>query len=366
MTHLEQAACSEPTKLSHLLKERFPFLRCDTLQRVADVVCALVEKQTTNQKKLANGLPGSSSPEAKRKRLARCLQDDQLDACFLPFLISLLPKGKQVLTLDRTNWAYGETPLNLLVLGVVLEGFTLPLLWVALPHGGCSDSATRERLVARLLKHLPARRWKALVADREFIGQLWFTFLRTRGIRRVIRLRADTVVDELRTEVWFKTVQTGQLQCLFQKGWVYGSLMQVVATRDADGDLVVLATDVSVWETWQVYRLRWSIECTFSSMKTRGFDLERSAMIIAERLERLFGLVTLAWVCCLRIGVWRNALQPIPIKSHGRRAVSLVSYGWEYLAQAIRWEEKLAETYFGLLRYPFPAPGTARPQVVRY
>jgi hypothetical protein len=105
-----------------------------------------------------------------------------------------------------------------------------PARWVALPHGGCSDSATRERLVARLLKRLPALRWKALVADREFFGHEWFTFLRQRGIRRVIRIRADTVVDELRTDVWFETVQAGQLQCLFEKGRVYGSLMQVVAT----------------------------------------------------------------------------------------------------------------------------------------
>jgi hypothetical protein len=102
VTHPE-AACIEPIKLSFLLKERFPFLRRDTLQRASDVLYALIEKQTTNQKKLANGLPGTGTAEAKRKRLARCLQDEQLDACFLPFLISLLPPGKQVLTMDRTN-----------------------------------------------------------------------------------------------------------------------------------------------------------------------------------------------------------------------------------------------------------------------
>jgi len=59
--------------------------------------------------------------------------------------------------------------------------------------------------------------------------------------------------------------------------------MQVVATRAADGDLIVLATDLKVWDTWAVYRLRWSIECTFSSMKSRGFDLERSAVTHADR-----------------------------------------------------------------------------------
>lgn len=357
---LEETACLQLTKLSQLLKLHLPYLRSDTLQRVADVVSALIEKQTTNQKLLANGLPGLSTPEAKRKRLSRCFCDEQLGAdVFLSFLLSLLPAGKLVMSLDRTNWKHGDSSLNLLVLGVVLSGFTLPLVWVALDHGGCSDSATRERLVARLLRSLPAKRWKALVADREFVGRSWFTFLQKRKIRRVIRLRADTVVDELRTDVWFSDIQTGQLHCFFQKGRVYGSLMQVVATRDADGELVMLATDVSIWETWQVYQMRWSIECTFSSMKTRGFDLERSAMVIAERLERVFGLVTLAWVCCLKVGVWRNVLKPIPLKSHGRLAVSMVNYGWEYLAQAIRWEKTLAETYFDLLRHPFPSPGAA-------
>ena len=324
---------------------------------------ALNEKQTTNQKLLANGLPGLRTPEAKRKRLSRCFCDAQLDTdVFLSFLLSLLPAEKLVMRLNRTDWEYGNASLNLLVLGVVVSGFTrftLPLVWVALDHGGCSDSATRERLVARLLRDLPAFRWKALVADREFVGRSWFTCLQKRHIRRVIWLRADTVVDELRTDMWFSHIQTGQLHCLFQRGRVYGSLMQVVATRDADGELIVLATDVSIWVAWEVYQPRWSIECTFSNMKTRGFDLERSAMVIAERLEQLFGLVTLAWVCCLRVGVWRNALKPIPLKSLGRLAVSVVNYGWEDLAQAIRWEETLAETYFGLSRHPFPALGAA-------
>ena len=356
----EEAACIEAIKFAQLLKEHFPFLRRDTLQRTQDAVCSLIEQRTTNQQQWSQAMPGTSTPEAKKKRLGRCVQDQQLDGdFFLTFLISLLPTGKLILSLDRTNWEHGETPLNLLVLGVVLEGFTLPLVWVALEHGGCSDSATRERLVARLLKSLPARRWKALVADREFVGRHWFTFLSERKIRRVIRIRADSVVDELRVDQWFGDVQIGKKRCLFEKGWVYGCMMQVVATRAADGNLIVLATDLSVWDTWEVYRLRWSIECTFSSMKSRGFDLERSAITIADRLERLFGLVTLAWVCCLRVGVWMNACKPIPIKAHGRRALSVVQYGWQYLAQALRWNPTQADTYFSLLRQPFPSPSAA-------
>lgn len=355
------------TNLTTLLKQHFPFLRTDTLQRVEDVIRALVEKQTSNQRLLATALPGTASPEAKKKRLTRCIRDEQLDDdFFLQFLIALLPTGKLVLALDRTNWEYGEQPVNLLVLGVVLEGFTLPLVWTVIGHGGSSHTLTREKLVARLLKRLPARRWKALVADREFVGYLWFAFLRKRRIRRAIRIRADTIIDELRVDTWFSHVQVGKWHTLLEKAWVYRSLMHLVATRSADGELVVIATDLSIWDVWAVYKLRWSIECTFASLKRRGFDLERSAMTMADHLGRFFGLLTLAWVWCLRVGTWWNAWKPIPIKKHGRPAMSLLTYGWEYLANAVRWDELRTGRCCGLLNWPFSASGQPGDQVVRY
>ena len=72
-------------------------------------------------------------------------------------------------------------------------------------------------------------------------------------------------------------------------------------------------------------------ECTFSSYKSRGFDLERTGITDPRRLERLFGLVTLAWLSCLRIGVWKHEVKPIRMLAHGRKAMSLVRYGSEHL-----------------------------------
>ena len=163
---IHDAAPVEPTKLTELLKARLPFLRRDTLQRVTDVLGALIQGQSTCHRLLATHLPGDTSPEARKKRVGRCFQDDQLtDEVFLLALLPVLPKGKLILALDRTNWMHGQQPMNLLVLGAVLHGVTLPLVWAILPHAGSSDTATRERLVARLLGHLPAVRWKVLVAD---------------------------------------------------------------------------------------------------------------------------------------------------------------------------------------------------------
>lgn len=321
---------------------------------------ASVQAQSTRHGRLVPHLPGSSTLEAKQRRLERCFQDPQLDdEVFLRLLVPLLPAGPLVFVLDRTNWQHGQTHLNLLVLGVVLAGLTLPLVWVALPHGGSSDTAARERLVARLLLFIPAPRWRVLVADREFLGAAWFSFLRRRKLKRCIRIRLDTRLDDLRVDESFSHVLTGQVVALFDKANVYGNGMQVVVTRAPDGDLVALATDLPIHQTRATYRLRCSVECTFSAMKSPGFGLEDTAMTRADRLERLFGLVALALACCLRVGLDRHAWRPIPVKRHGRRAVSLVRYGWEQLAHDLRWDPSACQRHFALLLHPFPPPGAA-------
>lgn len=174
------------------------------------------------------------------------------------------PPGKLVFAVDRTHWQHGQADLNLLVLGVVVSGVTLPLIWEALPPCGNSDSAARMRLVARLLNHLPA------------------------------------------------------------------------------------------------------IECTFSALKSRGGGLEETHLVKAARVERLFGLLTLALVWMVRVGTWREETRAIPVKQHGRKAMSVAQYGWECLADALRWSGNALQTCLTLRSTPFPAPGAAGGQVVRY
>ncbi|AFZ66657.1 IS4 family transposase [Deinococcus peraridilitoris] len=364
---LQEAALADPTKLGEVIKHHLPFLRRDTLQRLADVVTALIQARSTKHAQLALHLPGTVGAVSKLRRVERCLHDPQLDRdVFLKLLVPLLPDEKLVMTMDRTNWEHGEADLNLLVLGVVLEGFTLPLVWMALPHGGSSDTGVRERLVAQLLKVLPAKRWRVLVADREFVGAAWFTFLRRRGIKRCLRIRGDARIDDVRLDEGWGYVQPGQVVALLEKANVYGNVMQLVVTRTDAGELLALATDLKIDETRAVYRLRWTVECTFSTQKSRGFDLEASAMTRPDRLERLFGVVTLALAWCLRVGVWCHQQRPIKRKKHGRRAVSLVRYGLELLSASLRWDTSDCLTLLALVMQPFPAPAHHSIQVVGY
>lgn len=240
------------------------------------------------------------------------------------------------------------------MLGVTLGNVVLPLNWKVLPHGGSSEMRTPIFLVAQLLKRLPARCWAVLIADREFVGQEWFTFLHDRKIRRCIRIRKSAVLDAWPAQDHFGTLKPGEVRGVFERVWVYGSWMQVVATLSLWGERVLVASDLSIWDTLTTYRLRWGIECTFAAMKTRGLNLEQTHMTHQGRLSRLFGLLSLALAWMVRIGVGRAEQQPVPNKKHGCPAISRASYGYEVLSRALQWGERSFQTCLLLRFTPFP------------
>ncbi len=182
-------------------------------------------------------------------------------------LLPLLPNGPLTMVMDRTTWHYGQTPLNILVLG----GVVLPLIWTVLPHQGNvlgrtapmrtlarSSGAARILLVARLLKVLPAKRWAVLIADREFVGKDWCVYLRWKGIKRCFWIKENTRIDDLLAKEQFQDLQPGEVRSVFEKAWVYGTWMRVVVTLSPAGDRVIVASDLSVLDILFTYKTRWS------------------------------------------------------------------------------------------------------------
>ncbi len=91
--------------------------------------------------------------------------------------------------MDRTNWQYGRSNINILVLGVCYKGRAIPLLWTLLNKKGNSNTQERIDLLNRFLNLYGHERIKSLLADREFIGQDWFIWLKKKQIPFNIRLK---------------------------------------------------------------------------------------------------------------------------------------------------------------------------------
>src|ERR1035437_606448 len=91
-----------------------------------------------------------------------------------------------VLAIDRTNWDFGKTTINILMISVVWNSMGTPLLWTLLPTAGNSNTSERTDL---LRAAFPDMKIAALMADREFIGDTWMAYLQRENIPFILRLR---------------------------------------------------------------------------------------------------------------------------------------------------------------------------------
>ena len=127
---------------------RTALLRADALLRLAEVLLGILQAESALHRKIALHLPRTASLDSKMRVVARVSHDLQLTSQdVLNVLLPLLPRGRLTMVMDRTTWHYGQTPLNILVLGVLLDGMVLPLVWTVLPHQGNVLARTAPVLV---------------------------------------------------------------------------------------------------------------------------------------------------------------------------------------------------------------------------
>lgn len=90
-----------------------------------------------------------------------CLHCAHLTGIFAEFdrdliarvIFRLLPiKGPFCLAIDRTNWQFGSTDINIFMLAVVHDGVAYPLLFSILPKKGTSNTKERIGLLQRYIR----------------------------------------------------------------------------------------------------------------------------------------------------------------------------------------------------------------------
>src|SRR5205085_10832235 len=101
---------------------------------LAKFIIALIQVRSVNLTEIATVFPGRAKEESHYKRIQRFLRFFEISYALIAELIVALmgvPRPR-VLTLDRSNWQLGTTPLNTLVLGIVYEVVAIQLLWTIL------------------------------------------------------------------------------------------------------------------------------------------------------------------------------------------------------------------------------------------
>ena len=291
--------------------------------------------------RLAAHVTTPATTESTRRRFYRFFQYVKLDGSIVArVVVDLLGlAGKPwVLAMDRTNWDFGKTTINILMISVIWNGMGIPLIWTLLPSAGNSNTSTRICLLNRLKKTFPALNIASLMGDREFIGDAWMNYLQRHRIPFILRLRENQHVIRDGYETWAiaaiaKHLERGQKMTI--KGWCRlgasagdrSPTVRLVIMRLKTGELLALACSGNPRRALDDYSRRWTIETMFGNLKTKGFNMEDTRITDRDKLSTLCAVLALSVAMAVKTGSAMAKLKPIPIKKHGRKAWSLFAFG---------------------------------------
>jgi len=308
----------------------------------AYLIVGFMQTRSVNLAQLAITIPGNSKKESKYRRIQRLIKELSIDMKTVAiFIKNQLPDVKFPLIVDRTNWQYGKTYINILFLAISYKNFTIPILWKTLPQSKKSgNSHTNERiaLIAKFISIFGIAMIECLIGDREFIGKLWFKYLIDNNIKFVIRLKYNTRVSRIKggfspAKNFFRQLKAGEAMQLDGMRKVFGFNLYVTGMKLPNGELLILVSNVaaSCDQVLNDYKKRWGIECLFKALKSQGFDFETTHLTDPEKIDKLIALMAISCVWACKTGLWLNDQKEISIKSHGRKAISIFRYGLDHL-----------------------------------
>jgi transposase len=310
---------------------------------IVGLVVSIIRLERVNLKKISKVLNPEKTKEVNYRRLNRFFQKFRFDKTTMAKLMSnFLPKGKLILSMDRTNWKFGKVNINILMLSVAYKGMAIPIVWYLLNKGskqGNSNYRDRIRVMKKFIDVFGVDSIEVLVADREFVGEVWFRWLKKRNIPFVIRVMNNKHIKvnrgSVRIDSLFSNLKMNEYTYYQTRKEIYGyDELSIVALKMKD-EYLILATNIKQEKALSFYKRRWEIEMLFSAFKKRGFNLEETHMTDNKKIDSLIAILSLAFAWSHNIGEWLNDEKPIKRLKHKRMAMSIFLYGLEYLSEIL-------------------------------
>ena len=315
---------------------------------LSHLVISMLKVRNVNFKSLATGYHNGAQLSSKLRRIQRFFRQFEFpQTLYCQLIMKMLPiKGAYGLSLDRTNWKLGKLNINLLFLSVIYQGVGLPIFWCVLGNKkGNSSQKERIELLNKFMKNFGRHRIDYLTADREFVGKDWFSFLALHHIRFFIRVRNNmyfTLASGRKVKASWLLLSQPVNRVYFHPKIIYlqDTLVYFSGTKflgqNGKLDYLILVSFNQHDLSMDIYKKRWQIEMMFKAFKSAGFNLENTHIKDYERLDRLIKVLVIAFIWAYNVGIHLNQnVKEIPVKKHGRKAVSLFTYGLDSLTDAL-------------------------------
>ena len=274
------------TSLTNVLHQTLGWHRARMTFMARFVLCSL-QLTTTNLRRIAVSLKAGVEERSNYRRIRRFLAHYEVDYGALSrLLVRLVPQEPPyVLVLDRTEWHFGQTPVNVLMIGIAHRGIAFPIAWTTLPKSGGSGSEEQIEVLEAALCALDAEEVEALTADREFISVSWLKRLQAASIPFVIRLRSDRRLYRLGEEgpalpakMYARGLAIGESRVVGLRrlsGAEEASVAVRVIVRRVGSDaqplkdrfLVLATSGLDPTRGPALYRRRWEVETLFAALE---------------------------------------------------------------------------------------------------
>lgn len=315
--------------------------RIKAMSMMIMMICALRKVQRIAYTKLASAFDSEAEASSSLRRIQRLIAECVINGALIARLIlRLIPvKGPYSLSIDRSNWKFSNTNINILTLGIIYEGMAFPIIvFKMMDKRGNSNIEERVDLVRRFYALAGEGSIAHLMADREFVGSEWFAFLNSRGIHYHIRIQENFRVirhgKESKAQWLFLDLKLGEYKHLSGIYYVNGQPCYLsgskIKSKEEKPEFQILVSYCSAEESLKMYKQRWQIETRFKGLKGSGFNIEDSHV----RNANLFAIVMIAYVWCNLAGFYiYESIKEIKGLRHGKRAKSLFKYGLKYISQ---------------------------------
>lgn len=291
---------------------------------------------------------GQVQIDSNYRRLQRFFSGFWMDYNGLAKLIVSLFKfnqGKHYLILDRTNWQWGKSNINILFLCIAYKKIAIPIFWLVLNKKGNSSTRERAALIQRFISVFGKDNIAGVLGDREFIGKRWFQYLKDMGLTFYFRVKKDADTTNaggksISISWLFYGLPLHQPKVISGTRRVYGHQLFIMGMRIDNDYLIIVSNEepdaARPDEGIKIYAIRWEIETLFSCLKSKGFSFEDTHITHRDRIKKLIAVLALSFCWAHLTGEWRHRHEKtIRLKKHGRPSVSLFRYGLDWIMNAL-------------------------------
>jgi len=332
------------SELNAILSKSFNWHK-SRMNCLTQILIALFTVKTVNLRELAVAMVSKTQINSREQRLYRFFAHFKIDSFQIASWLYKLfvANGEKVyIAIDRTNWFWGKSAINIFMLSICFEGIAIPILWRVLPKDGTSSGKEQIALCQRFVDGFGDDCIEGLLADREFANKQFITWLDSLEIPFYIRVKGDSMIS-IKGRKWqkasyvFSDVKPYKTKVFGMRSEVFGGKYYLTASRNERGELMIIVTNADYKNAIAIYLRRWEIESLFQALKGRGFRFEETHMTYPERIEKMIVILAIGFAWAHKVGEWRAKLKPIRLKKFNnqlRPQYSYFRYGLDFIRDA--------------------------------